>query len=118
MKMKKEIKITIKDLSIPVHLGMTVEERKGLQEIRWTVRFSVLTSMEPPVCYQEVSDKIQLYSQSKSFSSMEEMAVCCYRQLKTDFPKITSLSLKLHKVSPPLKGLLGGVFLEYGDEDF
>ena len=113
--MTKEIKITIKDLSIPVHLGMTFEEKKKPQEIRWTIQFSALASTEPSICYQEVSDKIQLYSQSQNFSSMEELVIYCYRRLKTDFPKIISLSLKLHKVSPPLEGLSGGVFLEYGD---
>ena len=116
LKMTKEIKITIKDLSVSAHLGMTVEERKSPQEIRWTIQFSTLMSTEPLVCYQGVSDKIQLYSQNQNFSSMEELVVYCHRRLKTDFPKITSLFLKLHKVSPPLKGLSGGVFLEYGDK--
>ncbi len=110
-------KIIIKDLSIPVYLGMTVEERKRLQEIRWTVQFRALMDIDhkPLVCYQEVTDKIKSYSKSDKFSSMEELVLFCYHRLKKDFPKIKSLSLSLHKVSPPLKGLSGGVFFEYGD---
>ena len=110
-------KIVIKDLSVPVHLGMTVEEQKRLQEIRWTIQFSALMSADhkPLVCYQEVSDKIKSYSQSDQFSSMEELVLFCYDRIKQDFPNIKSLSLSLHKVSPPLKGLSGGVFFEYGD---
>ena len=114
----EEYKILIKDLSVPARLGMTAEERTNLQEIRWTIQFK--TSMsgghKPRVCYQEVSDKMKSYSQSASFRSMEELAVFCYRSLKKDFPKIAALSLSLHKVSPPLEGLLGGVFLEYGGD--
>ena len=112
-----QYKIIIKDLSILVHLGMTPEEQKHLQEIRWTIQFKALMSLDhkPMVCYQEVSNKIKSYSQSDKFSSMEELVVSCYHQLKKDFPKIKTLSLSLHKVSPPLKGLSGGVFFEYGD---
>ena len=113
-----EYKIVIKDLSIPVHLGMTAEEQKKLQEIRWTIHFKTLLPPDhkPVVCYQEVSDKIKFYSQRKKFSSMEELVLLCYNKLKSDFPKIKTLFLSLHKVSPPLKGLSGGIFLKYGDE--
>ena len=113
-----EYKIIIKDLSIPVRLGMTAEEQKNLQEIRWTIHFKTLlpSDHKPAVCYQEVSDKIKFYSQREKFSSMEELVLLCYNKLKNDFPKIKTLFLSLHKVSPPLKGLSGGVFLEYGDE--
>lgn len=113
-----EYKIVIKDLSIPVHLGMTAEEKEELQEIRWTIQFktSLPADHKPEVCYQEVSDKIKFYSQKEKFSSMEELVLFCYNKLKKDFPKIKTLFLSLHKVSPPLKGLLGGVFLEYGDK--
>ena len=113
-----QYKILIKDLSIPVHLGMTAKEQKHLQEIKWSIQFSVLMSFDhkPSVCYQEVSDKMKSYSQSDKFSSMEQLILFCYNNLKKDFPKIKTLFLKLHKVSPPLQGLSGGVFIEYGDD--
>ena len=112
-----EYKIIIKDLSILVHLGMTAEEQKKLQEIRWTIQFKTLLPADhkPAVCYQEVSDKMKFYSQSNKFSSMEKLVLHCYNKLKKDFPKIKNLFLKLHKVSPPLEGVSGGVLLEYGD---
>lgn len=114
----EEYKIIIKDLSVSVHLGMTVEEQKHLQEIRWTIQFKVSMPADQnlPVCYQAVSDKIKSYSQSSKFSSMEKLVLHCYNKLKKDFPKIKTLFLKLHKVSPPLEGVSGGVFLEYGDK--
>lgn len=110
-------KIIIKDLSVPVNLGMTAKEQKHLQEIRWTIQFSSVmdSGYKPLVCYQKISDKITYYSQQRKFSSMEELVLFCYHRIKEDFPKIKSLSLVLHKVSPPLKGLSGGVFFEYGD---
>ncbi|MDE0151537.1 MAG: dihydroneopterin aldolase [Bdellovibrionales bacterium] len=110
-------KIIIKDLTIPVHLGMTIEEQKHLQEVRWTIQFTAVIGEDrkPLVCYKEVSDRIKSYSQSDKFSSMEELVLFCYDKIKKDFPKIKSLSLNLHKVSPPLKDLSGGVFFEYGD---
>ena len=110
-------KITIKDLSVPVYLGMTLEEQERLQEVRWTIQFNAVVGADhkPLICYQEVSDKIKSYSQSNKFSSMEELVLFCYNKLKQDFPNIKSLCLNLHKVSPPLKGLSGGVFFEYGD---
>ena len=110
-------KIIIKDLTISVNLGMTLEEQKSLQEIRWTIQFTstINEDCQPVVCYQEVSDKIKSYSQGDKFSSMEELVLFCYDKIKKDFPKIKSLSLSLHKTSPPLKDLSGGVFFEYGD---
>lgn len=115
--MKK--KMVIKDLSVLVCLGMTKKEQSSPQEIQWTVEYSLNienTSCSDFVCYQLLSQKLENYSKSQKFSSMESMTEFCFKKIKTEFPQIQFLCLRLHKTAPPIPYLKGGVFYEYSDE--
>ena len=50
--------MTIKNFCVPVHIGVTEQERNQLQEIKWTIEFEASSFFEktntPSVCYQEI----------------------------------------------------------------
>ncbi len=123
--------ISIKDISVMVHLGVSVEERKKQQEILWTVRYTLSSlpsfwlylqnkitqqNLKSYVCYEALTLKIIEYSQQQEFFLIEELTLFCYEKLKKDFPQMKKLYLKLKKISPPLVHVRGGVQFEYGDK--
>ena len=123
--------ISIKDISVMVHLGVSVEERKNQQEVLWTIQYTLSSlrsiwlhlqnkisqeDLKPNVCYEELTRKIIEYSRVKEFLLIEELTLFCYVNLKKDFPQMRKLYIKLKKISPPLAYVQGGVQFEYGDK--
>ena len=107
----KHSKIIIKDLEIWVHLGTTSQEQSSAQKIKWGAEYI----SKKFLCYQSFCQKLTEHSQSQKFSLLEEMTSFCFKKIREDFPEIQSLRLYLHKVSPPVPHLKGGVIYEYGD---
>ena len=113
-------KLTIKDLEVKVHLGLSHKEQKRVQKVRWTIQLTYTStsqkSTSPNVCYEAISKTILKFSKSQKFLLVEFMVKNCFDLLKKEFPQVKYLKLILHKVHPPVKNLKGGVIYEYGDE--
>lgn len=111
----KHSKMIIKNLEIKVHLGVTPKEQSSLQKINWTAEYTLKKSSKKFLCYQSFCQKLTDHSKSQKFSLMEEMTSFCFKKMKKDFPQIQFLRLQLHKISPPVKNLKGGVVYQFGD---
>ena len=105
-----------------VHLGCSQEEREEAQEVRVSVRLqfvrtplaSVTDRLEQTVCYAKVCEVLAEVGGGRSFCLIEKLAEDCLKALKQEFPQV-HIQLDLHKVRPPVEGLLGGVSYCCGD---
>src|SRR5690348_6620889 len=108
--------IKIKDLKLEARLGCSAEERAVPQEIR--VSFE-LRFFEPPratfsddlkdtICYARISEVLKEHLKGREFHLVEKMGADFYELLKAMIEGRAELSLTVHKVRPPIDGLLGG----------
>lgn len=117
-------KLSVNQFSVQVHLGCTAEERMGLQEVRFSLTFEFST---PPqacqsdqlghtICYAKVCDSISAAVKNRPFATIEAMWAVAAESVRPYLTGGTHVVLTLHKVRPPIDGLLGGV--TYEDEIF
>ncbi len=102
-----------------VSLGCSQEERSSPQEVIFDIHFPF---KEPPpgeitdrltdtLCYGEVCELVEKTIENKSFHLVEHIACKISHELKMHFA-MRPFHLKVHKVSPPIERLKGGVTYE------
>jgi len=71
--------------------------------------------LKDTLCFAEICTMLrQLYSQGE-YKTVERMLKLGDEKLSDHLPKSAKFILKIHKVNPPIEGLLGGVFFETGN---
>jgi len=121
--MQTESELILKDLSCLVHLGCTEEERRAKQEVRISLRLGFREDLvvcqsdklEDAVCYAMLSEEIFSTCELKDFCTVEHLAYLTHENLKKRLPVQIALRVEVHKVKPPISGLLGGVKFCFGD---
>jgi dihydroneopterin aldolase len=102
-----------------VSLGCSQEERSELQEVVFDITFPF---KEPPpgettdrladtLCYAQVCELVEKTMENKSFQLVEHIAYKISDKLQIHFP-MRPFQLKVHKLSPPIERLNGGVTYE------
>lgn len=102
--------LSIEELSYQVSLGVSEQERSKPQDvfISVTLRFPTLPMacesdlLKNTVCYSDIEKKMAALCESKSFSTIENLAFLCLKQVETLCSAGTHLTLKVHKINPPL----------------
>ena len=121
--------LRIEDLSLQVKLGCLPEERAQTQEVRFTVIFrfahaprgAATDEITDTICYAEISEVLRTLCASDEFKLIERLGIEAYNKLREFLNaargdhKQTKLALSVHKVKPPVVGLLGGSHYECGD---
>ena len=108
--------LSICDFSVDVHLGCRLDEREKLQEVQFTVEIELPSpplgettdQLEDSLCYGEVCETLKNFVKGKKFHLIEKMAKDCLSLLEKKHPS-TSIDLTVHKITPPIEGLKGGV---------
>lgn len=113
----------IQNLRLEVRLGCSTEERSVPQEVGVSVelRFSevprgtVSDDLKDTVCYAKISEALRAHIKGREFCLVEKMAADFREILKPMIEGRAEISLSVHKVRPPIDGLLGGVEYRIGD---
>ena len=113
----------IRDLRLNARLGCSVEERSVPQEIRVSVEFrfsqcpkgAVSDDLTDTICYARVSEVLREHLRNREYCLVEKMAADFHRNLQPIVEGRAEISLSVHKVRPPVEGLLGGVEYRVGD---
>ncbi len=108
--------LSVVDYITLVHLGCTEEERKNAQEVRFSVDVYLdekllaerSDSLTDTICYTQICEKIQELVEGKEFNLVESLARQTIDFIK-DQLNLPLLRVWVHKVSPPVNGLHGGV---------
>lgn len=112
--------LRINDLSLMVHLGCTAEEREVAQEVRISAEFRFAHGpgaeetdlLRDTVCYAQASEAFRKAIELQTFQTVERIGSVALDSLKGCVPDSVGVWVRIHKVKPPVKGLLGGVFYE------
>ncbi len=115
----------IEDYALGCHLGCTAEERKEPQEIRISLKISFFSQpkvclsdkLEDTICYAKICTLMKSVVDEKHYSTVEHLGYQILTKLKIRFSSHYKFTLELHKVSPPVEGLLGGVVYSCSDDD-
>ncbi len=111
--------LTIEDFSCECRLGCTVAEREFPQEVRASVEIAfaqtpkacLTDELKDTICYAEICESIRRTARSREFATVENLAQVVFETVKIPHP----WRLTLHKVKPPVDGLLGGVKFRLGN---
>ena len=110
-------RLNVKELAVKVHLGCTPEERKVAQEVRFSIELQftqnptacLTDKLEDTHCYVKICDALRATCLEKEFQTIEHLSEVALNNLKPSLSKNVRGLLHLHKVKPPIDGLLGGV---------
>ena len=115
--------LEVKSLILPVHIGLSLEERQAAQDIAFhiTVGFTQALKdeqtdkLENSVCYFKICEQIKTLTRENTFSLIEKLAFRTLTELKTLLPSDVKMRVCVHKVKPPIPDLKGGVSYTCGD---
>lgn len=116
--------LTVRELQLQVHLGCTAEERLHAQEVRVGVelRFfstpagTVSDDLRDTICYARLSTALREHVSGREFQLVEKMGQDFYSIIHGMVEGRAEIGVTVHKVRPPIEGLIGGV--EYRVDDF
>jgi dihydroneopterin aldolase len=124
-KMKIQFRaLRVENLSLNVRLGCTIEERSRPQEVRITYEFryraplrgETTDDIDDVVCYAAACEALRKHCETGEYKLIERLAVEClgilYRSIAG---KKALVAIMIHKVRPPVSGLLGGATYSCGD---
>ena len=109
--------LEIRDYQVFVNLGWEAEERALKQEVRVSLELQfeakpaacLSDELSDTVCYRELCKKVKASAESKPYQTVEFLFQAITDAVMAELPKGVKLSLRIHKVKPPIDGLLGGV---------
>lgn len=115
-------RLSINDLILFAHLGCSSKERRMPQEIRFSIEMEFPTAptgektdrLEDTLCYETVCETLRNFVKSRPFHLIEKMARECLSVLQKNYPSM-GIRLTLHKKTPPINGLEGGVKYTCGE---
>lgn len=113
----------LENLSLQIKLGCTKEERAFPQEVRISVEFLfdgppkgiISDGLEDTICYAEVCKALKDHCESREFKLIERLAFEAFGAVREVVRGRAKISLAVHKVRPPVEGLLGGTHYRCGD---
>lgn len=109
-------RLNINELSLFVHLGCSPKEKTTLQEVQLSIEIEfpktppgeTTDCLKDTLCYDEICKTIKDYIKDRQFNLIEKMARECLTVLHKKYPSV-SIRMTLHKKTPPVEGLKGGV---------
>jgi len=109
--------------SLAVHLGCSAEERRQTQEVRVSVQLRFQStpagctsdSLEDTVCYAQLAEAILSHCRGREFQLIERLGFELYKVVRQVTGAGPQISVRVHKVRPPVDNLLGGSVYCCGD---
>ena len=116
-------RLTMDEFTLQAFIGCHEQEREHAQEVRLKViindpsldQAAASDQLNDTFCYAKVLEDLREHCLSRHFNLIEHMAASCYHFLKQQIGPRSEIHVRLHKVEPPVAGLVGGVIFEYGD---
>ena len=114
------VHLEIRELSLQLRLGCFEEERIHPQEVRVSIRLKFKTTPKATVsdqladtfCYAKLCETIKSELEKTEHQTIERLSEDVLQIILGRFGPELNGTLMIHKVKPPIPGLLGGVILE------
>jgi FolB domain-containing protein len=115
--------LKINELRLSLKLGCSSDERANRQEVRVSVeiRFPEFPTgaksdqLADTICYKDLTDRIRRRLESHEYHLIEKVGAEVYELIRELTGHESQLAVLVHKVNPPIDGLLGGTSFSCGD---
>jgi FolB domain-containing protein len=115
--------LKIRDFTLPVRLGVSPEERANPQEVRVSVEIHFFApplatstdQLNDTVSYARICEAIRKHVEAHEFKLIEKLANDLFEISRSVVGTAAEVSLVLHKIKPPVEGLLGGAEYRIGN---
>lgn len=115
--------LRIGELRLYARVGVTGEERAVPQEVALRVdlrfaeapRAALSGSIADTVCYGRVSDALSALCREREWRLIEEIAAACLEAVRGIVEGRAAVAVSVHKLRPPVEGLVGGAVFRCGD---
>ncbi len=112
--------LEVKDFSVHVHLGCTQKEREKAQEVRISINLvfpeappaCATDQLKDTICYAHLCSALKDVCTQNEFCTIERLTSVMMGELKKLLSPTIVITLRVHKVRPPIDGLFGGVIFE------
>jgi 7,8-dihydroneopterin aldolase/epimerase/oxygenase len=117
----------ISDLRVWVHLGCSEEEKHNPQLISFNISIIFKSAplglttdrLEDTICYRIIVQQIQKFCENKKFNLIEHLAFAIHKTIEESLgdkkQNINLIEVTVHKVSPPVPDMHGGVCFTYSN---
>jgi FolB domain-containing protein len=117
--------IVLRGLEFPVFLGWPETERATPQVVvmDFNLQFAqppqgcVSDELQDTYCYDTLTATIMKKVSQRQFRLLEHLGHEVYQHIKAFVTEGTKVNIRVKK-QPPIAGLKGGVFFNYGDDQF
>jgi dihydroneopterin aldolase len=107
----------IEGLQLKAKLGCTPEERSVRQEVRVDIEFrfaqppqgALSDDLRDTICYAKVSEALREHVSTREYNLVEKLASDFRAVIGSMVEGRALVSVTVHKVRPPVEGLIGGV---------
>lgn len=108
--------LTLNGLRLPVHLGVSPEERLTPQYVQFEIKikFQALPSachsdsIHETICYANLSNILKRITENQEYALIERLGFVAFENIKETLPNSAKLSLKVLKEKPPIEELQNG----------
>lgn len=120
MKKTPTFKLYVQDLRLPVFLGWEEYERSQLQEISISLELEFKETplayssddLNESICYETICKILKDGVSKNTFRTVEKLTQEIKTLLESKLSVLQNYKIRLHKLNPPIEGLMGGVVSE------
>lgn len=118
-------KLSLPDLRLWVNLGCSLEEKAQVQPISVHIQLSYANppsgtqtdQLTDVICYQHIVELASATATQKAYNLIEHLAASIHQTIQQYLTQInykdTHVVVTIHKLSPPIPNVLGGVLFRY-----
>ena len=115
--------ISLDELLLKVHLGITEKEQSVPQDVKISFKFFYkdfpagcnTDNIADTVCYNKTADIVTSYCKNNKVKLLEYLCLELHKKIRKILPDNVVLWIKVEKCHPPIEGMLGGASFEYAD---
>jgi dihydroneopterin aldolase len=120
----RNIILTLAGLEVPIHLGVTEQERNKLQKIIFSIKFyfdhipsgCVTDEISHTICYDHVARLINGHCKEREFKLIERLGYEVFKLIRSTTDDNIKIWLKIVKNNPLVDHSLMAAEFEYSDK--
>ena len=115
--------ISLNDLLLKVHIGITEGEQNIPQDVNISFKFFYKDfpagcnsdNITDTICYNKTANIVTSYCKNNKVKLLEYLCFELHKEVRKTVPDNVVVWIKVEKCDPPIEGMTGGASFEYAD---